>query len=716
MKNALRIFKRDFKNIVTNWVALVVVIGLMILPSLYAWFNVRAMWDPYGSTQGIKVAVVNEDAGATVGDKEINVGDEIVKKLKENDKIGWQFVDREQAQNGVRMGDYYASMIVPKDFSENLISITTGKIVEPTLEYTVNEKTNSVAPKITDKGIGTVKDQVSQQVVHTVDGIIFSALNKVGVEVTNSKPDIRKIIDSIYKLDEQVPQIEELVNKAYDGTISIDEMVNKINGLIPTLEDTINKSQDVLVTSRDYLDKSKIALNKLAPIIKDDLVVFENTISGINGLLNSIDENITPENFKALLTGVKVKVESVNNSLNSLINLLKSINKLLHRKDLSAAIEKLSNIQAEANKILELINFGIENGYTGEFKEKLKVINEKIATIDTVLKGIIDNYDTTIKPALDAGMAQLDDISDNALVLVDEAKNSIPNMKNILALVGKGANIGNEELKVIKEKLPTYKEKLHGYVEKIKGLDDNEKLDKLLDLITGDANKQSEFLSSPIKIDETKMFPVPNYGSGMVPFFSTLSIWIGSLLLVSLFTTHAKKFDDGTEIKPYEEFLGKYIFFVIMAIIQAVIINLGNIYMLKAHVVNKGLFIGFGVLISITFITIVYSLVSLLRNVGKAIAVVLLVIQIAASGGTFPIEVMPEFFQKIHPLLPFKYAIGGLREAVGGVVPELLTRDTKVLLGFFVAFLLIGLFGKKYFNKFINRFTKKLEESEIVGH
>ena len=716
MKNALRIFKRDFKNIVTNWVALVVVIGLMILPSLYAWFNVRAMWDPYGSTQGIKVAVVNEDAGATVGDKEINVGDEIVKKLKENDKIGWQFVDREQAQNGVRMGDYYASMIVPKDFSENLISITTGKIVEPTLEYTVNEKTNSVAPKITDKGIGTVKDQVSQQVVHTVDGIIFSALNKVGVEVTNSKPDIRKIIDSIYKLDEQVPQIEELVNKAYDGTISIDEMVNKINGLIPTLEDTINKSQDVLVTSRDYLDKSKNALNKLAPIIKDDLVVFENTISGINGLLNSIDENITPENFKALLTGVKVKVESVNNSLNSLINLLKSINKLLHRKDLSAAIEKLSNIQAEANKILELINFGIENGYTGEFKEKLKVINEKIGTIDTVLKGIIDNYDTTIKPALDAGMAQLDDISDNALVLVDEAKNSIPNMKNILALVGKGANIGNEELKVIKEKLPTYKEKLHGYVEKIKGLDDNEKLDKLLDLITGDANKQSEFLSSPIKIDETKMFPVPNYGSGMVPFFSTLSIWIGSLLLVSLFTTHAKKFDDGTEIKPYEEFLGKYIFFVSMAIIQAVIINLGNIYMLKAHVVNKGLFIGFGVLISITFITIVYSLVSLLRNVGKAIAVVLLVIQIAASGGTFPIEVMPEFFQKIHPLLPFKYAIGGLREAVGGVVPELLTRDTKVLLGFFIVFLLIGLFGKKYFNKFINRFTKKLEESEIVGH
>lgn len=712
MKNALRVFKRDLKKIITNWVALVVVIGLIVLPALYAWFNVKAMWDPYGNTKGIKIAVVNEDIGSSLYEKEINVGNEIVKKLEENENIGWQFVDREEAQKGVRTGKYYASMIVPKDFSERLLSITKDTIVEPTLEYTVNEKSNSVAPKITDKGVGTVKDQVSQQVVHTVDGIIFSVLNKVGIEVTNSKPDIRKIIDSIYKLDEQVPQIEDLVNKAYDGTISIDEMVKKINGLIPTVEDTINKSQDVLAVSKEYLDKSQNALNNISPIIKDDLIIFENTISGINGLLNSIDENITPENFKAVLTGVKVKVESVNDSLKSLIKILRFV----PGKDVAATTEKLKKIQAELDKVLELINFGIENGYNGEFKEKLKVINEKIATIDSVLKGIIDNYDTTIKPAVDSGISQLSGISDNVSGLIDEAKKSIPDVQKVLGLVGKGANLGTEELKIIKEKLPSYKEKLHGYVEKIKGLDDEEKIDKLLDLLIGDANKQSEFLSSPIKIDENKIFPVPNYGSGMVPFFSTLSIWIGSLLLVSLFTTHAKKFDDGTEIKPYEEFLGKYIFFVIMAILQAIIINVGNIYILKAYVVHPVLFVGFGVFISIVFITIVYTLVSLFRNVGKAIAVVLLVIQIAASGGTFPIEVMPEFFQKIHPLLPFKYAIGGLREGVGGIVSELLIRDTKVLFGFFVVFLLIGLIGKKYCNKFMDRFTKKLEESEIVGH
>ena len=289
MKNALRIFTRDLKKVLTNWVALVVVIALIILPALYAWFNVKAMWDPYGNTRGIKIAVVNEDIGASLDGKEINVGEEIVKKLEENENIGWQFVDREDAQEGVRTGKYYASMIVPEDFSNKLLSITENRIIEPTLEYTVNEKSNSVAPKITDKGVGTVKDQVSEQVVETVDGIIFSVLNKIGVEVTNSKPEIRKLIDVIYKLDEEMPQIEELINKAYDGTITVDEMVNKINGLMPTIEDTINTSQDVLGTSKEYLDKAKASLTQLSPVIKQDLIVGENVVGGINSLLQSIE-------------------------------------------------------------------------------------------------------------------------------------------------------------------------------------------------------------------------------------------------------------------------------------------------------------------------------------------------------------------------------------------------------------------------------------------
>lgn len=716
MKNALRIFKRDLKKVLTNWVALVVVIALIILPALYAWFNVKAMWDPYGNTRGIKIAVVNEDIGASLDGKEINVGEEIVKKLEENENIGWQFVDREDAQEGVRTGKYYASMIVPEDFSNKLLSITENRIIEPTLEYTVNEKSNSVAPKITDKGVGTVKDQVSEQVVETVDGIIFSVLNKIGVEVTNSKPEIRKLIDVIYKLDEEMPQIEELINKAYDGTITVDEMVNKINGLMPTIEDTINTSQDVLGTSKEYLDKAKASLTQLSPVIKQDLIVGENVVGGINSLLQSIDENTSPEKVKEVLTAIKGKVEGLNNSVESLIKLLKSINNLIHNKDLDNAIGNLTKIKDEVDKVLDLINTGIESGNNEAFKDKFKDLQERVERIDSILTSILDNYDGKIVPALNTGIAQLTKIADNTSMLMNEAEKSIPDLKDILALIGEGSKLGNEKLGVLKEKMPTYKEKLHGYVEKIKDLDDEEKIDKILDLITGDANAQSKFLSSPIQVNETKVFPIPNYGSGMSPFFSALSMWIGAVLLLSLFTTHAKDFEDGTQLKPYEEYLGKYLFFLTMGVLQSVVITLGDIFILKAYVVHPILFVVYGAFISIVFVTIVYTLVSLFRNVGKALAVILLVLQIAASGGTYPIEVMPEFFQSIHPLLPFKYAIGGLREAVGGIVPELLSRDTIVLAGFFLVFLVIGVLGKKYLNKGLDKFSRKLEESEIVGH
>ena len=485
---------------------------------------------------------------------------------------------------------------------------------------------------------------------------------------------------------------------------------------MPTIEDTINTSQDVLGTSKEYLDKAKTSLTQLSPVIKQDLVVAENVVGGINSLLQSIDENTSPEKVKEVLTAVKGKIEGLDNSIESLIKLLKSINNLIHNKDLDNAIGNLTKINDEVDKVLGLINAGIEGGNNESFKDKLKDIQERVSRIDSVLTSILDNYDGKIVPALNTGIAQLTKIADNTSMLMDEAEKSIPDLKDILALIGEGSKLGNEKLGVLKEKMPTYKEKLHGYVEKIKGLDDEEKIDKILDLITGDANAQSKFLSSPIQVNETKVFPIPNYGSGMSPFFSALSMWIGAVLLLSLFTTHAKDFEDGTQLKPYEEYLGKYLFFLTMGVLQSVVITLGDIFILKAYVVHPILFVAYGAFISVVFVTIVYTLVSLFRNVGKALAVILLVLQIAASGGTYPIEVMPEFFQSIHPLLPFKYAIGGLREAVGGVVPELLSRDTIVLAGFFLAFLIIGVLGKKYLNKALDKFSRKLEESEIVGH
>lgn len=716
MKNAFKVFKRDLKNICTSWVTLVVVIALIVLPALYAWFNIKAMWDPYGNTSGIKIAVVNEDKGSTLEGKKIDIGDEIVKNLKENDKIGWQFVNEEEALEGVKNGKYYASMIIPESFSQDLISLTEDTITEPTIKYTVNEKLNSVAPKITDKGVQSVRDQMSEQVVKTVDGIIFTVLNKVGIEVNNSKPELRKLIDIVYNLNDKVPEIEDVVNKAYDGTISIDEMVSKVQGLMPTVEDTIKSTEDLLTQSKDYINKAQNGVQELAPIIKDDLQVSKTVTSGLNALLTSIDENSSPEEIKAVLVKVQERANSLNNVVTSLRDMLKKLNFIKPNQTLKELIETLNDIIQGNDKIISISGDLISKIDSRDLLEGINSLKETVNRVDNTIGSVLDKYDSEIVPTINSTINQIDDISSNALNIITEADNSLPQFNNILSLVGKGSKLGNEELGLLKEKLPELKEKLGSYVEKIKGLDDEEKIDKLLDLMINDSNASSSFLSSPIQIQENKLFAVPNYGSGMSPFFTTLSIWIGSLLLLSLFTTHAGNLEDGVEIKPIEEYLGKYFLFATMAILQSLVVTIGDIVILKTYVVHPIVFILLGVFISLVFITIVYTLVSLLKNVGKAISIILLVLQIAASGGTYPIEVMPKFFQIIHPLLPFKYAIGGMREAVGGIVQEALIKDILVLFLFFVIFLAIGLVCKGFFNKMLKSLSKQLEESGIVGH
>lgn len=286
MKNIFSIYKRDLKNIFTNWVALIVMLALVILPPLYAWFNIKASWDPYGNTKGIKVAVVNEDEGATFGDKEYKIGDIIVDNLKGNNKIGWQFVSKKVATEKVDNGEYYASIVIPKEFSKDVLSITTNDIKRPTLLYTVNEKTNAVAPKITEKGASSIQSEVSSEIVKNIDGVIFKALNSVGIDIKNAEPEIRTIVDKLYEINNNMPQIYDLLQKANDGTITVEQLVDKVNELMPTIKDTINQSQDLITAVKEYLEKGDEAFKQISPTIKNDLTIINGVTSGVSNAVN----------------------------------------------------------------------------------------------------------------------------------------------------------------------------------------------------------------------------------------------------------------------------------------------------------------------------------------------------------------------------------------------------------------------------------------------
>ena len=173
-KVSFAIFKRDIKRLLMNPVALVVTLGVCVIPSLYAWYNIVANWDPYGNTQGIKIAIANNDQGTQndlVG--ELNAGDKVVDQLKENDQLGWTFVDSAaDAKEGVESGEYYAAIVIPKNFSDNLVSMLDGNYHQPKLTYYVNEKKSAIAPKVTDTGANTIEEQIAPKYyARDTDGI-----------------------------------------------------------------------------------------------------------------------------------------------------------------------------------------------------------------------------------------------------------------------------------------------------------------------------------------------------------------------------------------------------------------------------------------------------------------------------------------------------------------------------------------------------------------
>ncbi len=718
MRNILKIFKRDIKKVVTNWVSIVVLLGLIILPSLYAWFNIKSSWDPYGSTKGIKIAVVNEDKGADFGGKDLNVGNKVTEELSKNDKIGWQFVNKEKADNGIRMGEYFASIIIPEDFSKDLISPASNKIVKPKLIYTVNESSNAIAPKITDKGVNTLKENVDNTVSETVNGIIFKVLNNVGIEYKSSRDKIREVVDLIYKVNDNMPEIEKLINKAYDGTITIDQMLTKIDKIIPNLESTLKDANVALNKGKTFLDKSKESFNSLSPIIKEDLIFGRDLLNGSSKILGNVSEKYDKETLLKVLNNANNKLTTVNKTLSSVIDILESINKISNKDLIGNTLTRLKAIESNISSVIEEINKDVilVNNNKVLQSESITKLKNKVDSISSNLGEIISKYDSNIVPAINGSLTKLDDMSKNAISLIDSTQKVMPDVKNVVSLLSKGTKLTNEQLVKVKKDFPEFKKSFNKMANQIKKIDNKSGIDEILKIITGDWKKQTDFLVSPVQIETNRLFPVPNYGSAMSPFYTTLALWVGGLILVSILTVKVKPFEDGEVPKPIEVFFGKYLTFVTIGILQGAVVTLGDIFILKTYVIHPVLFVLFGMFASLIFITIIYSTVSVFGNVGKAICIIFLVLQVAASGGTFPVEVMSNFFKEINPVLPFKYAIQGMRGLVGGVVPELMQRDISILIIVALIFMIIGIFLKKPMNKASQKFVNKLKESDMVEH
>ena len=713
MKNAFRIFKNDIKNIFKNYAALIVVIALCILPSLYAWFNIKASWDPYAESgiSNIKIGVVNKDLGATLNNKEINLGDRVVKELKGNTQMGWQFVSEEESIKNVKEGKYYAMITIPENFSKSLTSVLTKDVQKGEIIYTVNEKINAIAPKITVKGANAIQEKVSKAVVETASDAILGIGKELGTELENQLPRLNNIYNQLLEVKSQFGNINDVVNLAGDGAYKLKTLISDIQKNIPLINKTLENSQNLGSNLESFLTTSKNNLNNIAPVIKNDIKIINeisNEVSkNVNALISAI--NSGSEYAPQIVDSILGKLSSLNTSAESLINILKTMNKFNPGK-FDDILETLANVQGAINKAINVLNTvkdSLANGGTPD----LSLLNNVIAftnDVSNITNNLYNNFDENITNKINSIFDDAYNVAGNVVTVLKEAQNKLPQVTDIMNTVYEGADKGIEGIDFVKSKLPEAENMLNELVSKIGSINDSEDINRIIDFLKTDVSVRSDFLANPVNIIENTLFPMGNYGTGMTPFYTVLSLWVGLLLLSSMLRVEAKG-----EYSASAQYFGKMMLFMSIAIIQAIIVALGDLYLLKIYCVNPGLFVLGSVFTSVIFTIILYSLCSVFGNVGKVLGIVLLVIQIGGSGGTFPIQLTPKFFQAINPFLPFTYAISFAREAIGGVVQSVLIKDIVVLLIYGAIFILISLFLKKPINKLLHGFTESMEKSGI---
>ncbi|AJK87145.1 MULTISPECIES: YhgE/Pip domain-containing protein [Lysinibacillus] len=762
MKNSFQhvfhIYTKDIRNIVTNWVVAIIVGGLIFLPSLYAWLNIYASMDPYAHTSNMKIAIVNEDTGTTVRNEAINVGNEVIENLKTNESFTWELENEKQAMEHVKNGDYFAMIVIPNDFSQKLTSILTEQPTKAHIDYYVNEKKNPIAPKITSKGASVLTQQVSSEFVSTVNGTLFSIFNTIGLEMEREIPDFRKFENYVFTIEQHLPDINSFLAQASSQGKDADQLLNRAITQIPQVEQLTTNGLTTIQKGLTLVNEADALFNELSPLIKKDVQTVQNIaqhFTDIMNKLNSIDldsASIT-QTKEALKNQLSTSKENITHSIQTLEALQKLIQAdTLTRNQLQDSLDRIiaslqqSNAQDNEQIIEQLtaIRDALQNNPTftdstiNALKdlqqlntlhadiltkiEQLQPIDKNIIQQDiTAIQNIAQNatanlqkflvyYNDKLEPQIRSTLSSAKSTLTSASAMLTDVKQFIPQATDKLTQAKNTLGTANNALQKIQSEFPTLSTKIKDLANKLRTLENEADISEIVQLLKNDVNAERDFFEEPIKLKEHRLFPIANYGTAMTPFYTVLSIWVGCLLLISLLSVNLH------ENSPYsirEIYFGRLLTFATFSIIQTLIITIGDTFLVDGSIQAPAYFILFGLLISIVFVTVVYTLVSVFGNVGKALAIVMLVLQIAGSGGTYPVELLPRFFQIINPFLPFTYAIEMMREAVGGIIWSTVWVDLLFLIGFWFVFILFGFFLKKLLSEKIEHFMNKTRGLDI---
>lgn len=726
MKNIFLIFKNDVMKIHKNVIAMIVIMGITVIPTLYAWFNISASWDPYGNTGELKLAVASDDEGYT-GELiavKINMGDQILSSLHKNKQFNWVFTDSKTAQKGVKSGKYYAAIVIPKDFSQKMMSVFSSNTEHPDLTYYQNEKENAIAPIITGKGATAVQKQINETFIETVAQTALDAFQIVSSAAQEAGDDsmVDHLIDNLNQMGTDLGSVAGTVQSLSDMTDSAITMLNTtteflqesgsgtkssvsslensdLSSLTSLVSGTSKTISDALTQNASFYTAVSDAVDKALDSYNSDAQAASNALTSVSSRVQTVIDEYTK------LSDALTAIANEHPELTILNDAVASIN-----QKIQLAIDRQTAIRDKINAAAEALPTATANA--AELKSELDTLITQATSSVTEVK---TTYENNVKGNLDSLSANLDSTTCSISSMLGDLDKSIQNIAGVTGSTSDGLTGLQKTLSNSAELLNEASGKLTSLAATLSS-EDSKDLSAVTNLLSEDPETIASFLSSPVKLDEKKIYPIENYGSAMTPFYSTLAIWVGAVVMAAMLkvtvadSTKKKLFHP----KEYQLYIGRILLLIIIGFMQSALICLGDLFFLGIQCKHPVMFILTGMFTSFVYVNLIYALTVSFGDIGKAIAVVLMVMQVAGSGGTFPIQCAPKFFQVVYPLLPFTHSMNAMRECIAGFYGTTYATELSKLAIFLAPSLLLGLLLRKPIIKMNDAFMEKLESTHLI--
>ncbi|MCR5668365.1 MAG: YhgE/Pip domain-containing protein [Lachnospiraceae bacterium] len=708
MKQIKKIFYTDVKNIFKNFFALVIIIGICFLPALYAWCNIYSNWDPYGNTGNLKVAAVSLDQGYTDEDGNYhNTGDSVIESLHENDKIDWQFVDSEEdAVDGVTSGKYYGAVVISDDFTYNMYNIFLEDVEKPSLVFYQNQKKNAVANKITDTVVGTIQSNINEEFIKVMTETVFAGANDLSTDIEEDG-GVDGLIEKLETLNSDIESYQKMIDVAIQGNAILSSAATSAKDDVSTMQEKSNQSANDLESAKNSLESTEVTLDTYQAQVNATMTSMQSTIQSVVDQLNSAS---TKEDIAAMQSAVENCNDDIAAINKDLSDLASSVASSSDNENIESTVSSMQSLMTSVEGTLDSIS---TVNATVDAEQARANAATNLQSAITQMQSVQNQFNNTLTPQVNQCVDNLEQILTDAGNVMNSMSSTLAGMGNVFGALQVTASATDTSLEKTSEALELLSDRLTTTIDKVNAAADSDKVEVLMETLSGDPEIYGEFFSEPVEIETTAVYPVENYGSAVTPFYTTLAIWVGCLILTAIIKVRPNK-ASHPEANDVQMYFGRFLLFFALGQLQTLITVLGDICLLHVQCVHPLYFWLASAIASTVFNLLIYSLVVTFGDVGKAAAVVIVVIQIAGSSGTYPIELLPEFFQRVYKFFPFPYAINAMRECIAGMYEYNFVIYLVELCVFLVVGLCIGILLRIPFAELNHFMEKRMEDTEMM--